>query len=345
MRSGKYFIENLQKCGYQICMANQTQYLLVQYTGNHSKAVVIVDGAYDDCVSDYGADNYRRMAVETLHADPSILIVVFGSRRDCMFYKKNILVFDQFRERIIYSNIAPEFYEEKRLLSKGLKAARLEKKEWEANILSATGKYKKLSVSIMPWIIVAFNIFMMFRFGTRNADIYGINPDTVLLQGQTYRLITYMFMHGGVWHLISNSISLLMIGTIYTKRNGNLDFTATYFIGGIVSGLLSCLIRLPQSTNHAYTVGASGAIFAVLGALTLDAVWRGVERRRLIVGYAITTLILSNLSFKVDRICHIGGFLAGMGIFWVLSSLEDIEMNVSYIRNKRRKEALLEGKS
>ena len=344
MRTGRHFIEQLKKHGYNTESEFTTQCLLTRKEPDSIKAVIIVDGAFEDCVSDYGADHYRQMVAEKLHAEPKCLVVVFGDRKDSYFKKRNIIAFEQTYGKITYCNIEPDFFEEKQLLKRGLKAARLEKKEWEANVLSTTGRYQKSYTPVMPYIIVALNLLLFLKLGIFHSGLWGINPESVLRRGESYRLITYNFVHTGLWHLITNSISLIMIGSIYTTRNGNWDFLITSFIGGIVAGLISCIFRLPPTINQAYTVGASGAIFAVLGALFLDAIWHGVENKRRIITFAIVTLILSNLSFGVDRVCHIGGFFAGMGIFWVLSELSDIQTNLSFIRNKRRKETVLESK-
>jgi len=81
--------------------------------------------------------------------------------------------------------------------------------------------------------------------------------------GGAWQLVTYTFLHGGVWHLVLNMLALVVMGTEMERAMGSLRFTALYVVSGIVGGLgwllLSC-------SGAGVCVGASGSVFGVIGA-------------------------------------------------------------------------------
>jgi rhomboid protease GluP len=128
--------------------------------------------------------------------------------------------------------------------------------------------------------------------------------------GEYYRLITAAFIHGGVLHLFCNMYSLYVVGTQIETLLGKWKFLVIYFISAITASLLSGVLGTSLS------VGASGAIFGLLGAL----VYFGYHYR-LYLGnsllYNIIPVILINLSIGfyisgIDNYAHIGGLIGGI---------------------------------
>jgi membrane associated rhomboid family serine protease len=76
-----------------------------------------------------------------------------------------------------------------------------------------------------------------------------------------------MFMHAGFWHIFANMLTLFFFGTYLSRLVGDSRFLLVYFGGGILGNILFIFLAPPLSV----AVGASGAVFAVAGALTVMA--------------------------------------------------------------------------
>jgi len=98
---------------------------------------------------------------------------------------------------------------------------------------------------------------------------FALAPRDVVQRGWLWQLVTYMFLHGGVFHILFNMLSLWMFGTDLERLWGSKFFTRYYFVTGIGAGIVTVLVALLpfSATQLMYigsTVGASGAIFGLL---------------------------------------------------------------------------------
>ncbi len=103
---------------------------------------------------------------------------------------------------------------------------------------------------------------------------FGLRPAAVLEQLAVWQPVSYMFLHGGIGHLLFNMLALWMFGTELERMWGTRFFTKFYFVCGIGAGLTTLLWAispLPFSDEMYYTttIGASGAIYGVLLAYAL----------------------------------------------------------------------------
>ncbi|KAF3527133.1 hypothetical protein F2Q69_00047274, partial [Brassica cretica] len=139
-------------------------------------------------------------------------------------------------------------------------------------------------------------------------------------EGERWRLISCIWLHGGLLHLLANMISLLCIGMRLEQEFGFLRIGALYVLSGLGGSLMSCLT---DSRGERVSVGASGALFGLLGAMLSELItnWTIYENKCT----ALMTLILIialNLSVgflpRVDNSAHCGGFLAGFLLGFVL---------------------------
>jgi membrane associated rhomboid family serine protease len=124
--------------------------------------------------------------------------------------------------------------------------------------------------------------------------------------GQYYRLITSAFLHGGFLHLFFNMYALLIVGPELERVLGRLRFLSVYFLSALGGSTLAYVLVNP----HQPTVGASGAIFGLFGALFV------VARRLGRDSTGILALIVINLviTFTVPNISwqgHLGGLATG----------------------------------
>ena len=143
----------------------------------------------------------------------------------------------------------------------------------------------------------------------------------IVERGEYYRLFTSMFLHFGIEHLFNNMLVLIFLGDMLEKLAGKWRYLLIYLLGGLGGNLLSLAMEL-RSGEFAVSAGASGAIFAVIGALVFLVVRHrgripGVSGRRLLLMAALS-LFQGFFSTGVDAMAHLGGFLSGFVLALVL---------------------------
>jgi len=112
-------------------------------------------------------------------------------------------------------------------------------------------------------IILNFLLFIATAIFPKLILLFGLQPAGFLLRPWT--IVTNLFIHGGFWHIFANMITLYFFGTYLTRLVGGNRFLITYFGGGILGNILFILLGQP----FAIAVGASGAVFALGGALAI----------------------------------------------------------------------------
>lgn len=195
--------------------------------------------------------------------------------------------------------------------------------------------YKKLKCGKVTAVLIGINILAFIATlivatiltGRFLDNLIEIHPEVlylmgakhnsaILLRGQYYRLVTSMFLHGGIIYLLFNMYALYILGDFTEKIYGVKKYLLIYFLSGITASLFSLYLSPVMS------VGASGAIFGLLGSALVFAYY---EKER--IGKALITniivIILLNIVIglslpNIDISAHLGGFLAGvvLGIFF-----------------------------
>ncbi|XP_027343455.1 RHOMBOID-like protein 5 [Abrus precatorius] len=176
-----------------------------------------------------------------------------------------------------------------------------------------------------------------------------LEKDLVVDQNEVWRFFSCMFLHAGVVHLLANMFSLLFIGVRLEKEFGFLKIGVLYILSGFGGSLMSILDLQQSGTSHTVSVGASGALFGLLGAMLSELLtnwsiyankvlcnmqyWKtwNVSLRTnfnatcLLQCAALTSLLIIiglNLAVgflpHVDNSAHIGGFLAGFFLGFIL---------------------------
>ena len=105
-------------------------------------------------------------------------------------------------------------------------------------------------------------------------DVLGLRPVFVLHRFTVWQLATYMFLHGGFFHIIFNMLALWMFGAELERIWGTRNFLKFYFVAGIGAGVLTVLFSLlpfgfAEQLQFANIIGASGAIYGLLLAYAL----------------------------------------------------------------------------
>ena len=131
----------------------------------------------------------------------------------------------------------------------------------------------------------------------------------LLLDHQWWRLVTAMFLHGGLIHIGFNMMSLMQFGPALEELYGSGRYLFLYVVTGALGFLSSAL------TGH-FSVGASGALLGLIGAMLAVTTKRGGSfmrelRSRLIISVVILFAIGFSRSFGIDNSAHIGGFAVG----------------------------------
>lgn len=143
--------------------------------------------------------------------------------------------------------------------------------------------------------------------------LMGMKSNVDILQGEVWRLLAAMFLHIGPTHLISNLIGLFMLGPILEGHLGHWRFAAIYLVGGLFGSVAS------YAFSPALSAGASGAIFALLGATVLyffrfreNFGQRGQEILRSMLVVLVLNLALGSTVANVDNWGHVGGLVGGL---------------------------------
>ena len=171
-------------------------------------------------------------------------------------------------------------------------------------------KYPYLTIFLI--IVNCIFYFIPFLMGEYNniINMYCVHGPSIRA-GDYYRLLTGMFLHGSLMHLALNCYSIYIIGAQVESFLGKAKFAVIYFFSGITGALLS--ITLNGSVG---SVGASGAIFGLMGALLYFGYYYRVYLGN-VVKSQILPLILINLFSGfilpgIDNFAHIGGLVGGV---------------------------------
>lgn len=187
------------------------------------------------------------------------------------------------------------------------------RREWVTDLLIA------LNVAVFAWMVVS-GVDVIDPSG-QDVVTWGANYGPLTRGGEWWRLATSMFVHGGLMHLGVNMYSLYAVGRTVERIFGHAAYALLYLFAGLAGSAASVLVH-----PDAPSVGASGAIFGVVGALIAFL----VRRRALLpvevlrpLWRALVVTVLFNVGFGfsvagIDNAAHFGGlaggFLAGLAL-------------------------------
>ncbi|KAG0473181.1 hypothetical protein HPP92_015038 [Vanilla planifolia] len=135
--------------------------------------------------------------------------------------------------------------------------------------------------------------------------------DKVVHEHQGWRLVTCIWLHAGVIHLLANMLSLIFIGIRLEQQFGFIRIGVIYLLSGFGGSILSSLF-----IRNNISVGASGALFGLLGAMLSELItnWT-IYSNKAAALFTLLIVIVINLAVgilpHVDNFAHIGGFLTG----------------------------------
>ena len=159
---------------------------------------------------------------------------------------------------------------------------------------------------------------------------FGANYGPLTLTGQWWRLVTYMFLHGDIWHIAFNMWCLWSLGTLCESLYGSGTYAGIYLITGVSGGLASVAWN-----PGVWSVGASGAIFGLAGALIASfylgefslpsaVIQANLKSLLFFAGFNILfgiSPIGALFGIHVDNSAHIGGLVSGLILGALIATL------------------------
>lgn len=177
---------------------------------------------------------------------------------------------------------------------------------------------RRTPVTILLLVAIAAGYVLQLLYGEAFTDA-GANFGPAIRQGEYWRLVTSMFLHGGLIHLALNGWALFQLGALLEMLMGSSRMLLIYFATGIAGSLASAMFTQQKS------VGASGAIFGLLGALIAFLLRRrgaltpqGKSILMQLVGWAAINVFFGFSTPGIDNSAHLGGGAAGLLLGFVL---------------------------
>ncbi|GGU41893.1 rhomboid family intramembrane serine protease [Streptomyces violascens] len=137
--------------------------------------------------------------------------------------------------------------------------------------------------------------------------VQGFDGVQGVAEGQWYRLLTSMFLHGSYIHIAFNMLSLWWLGGPLEAALGRARYLALYFVSGLAGGALTYLLAARDQPS----LGASGAIFGLFGAMAV-LMRRMKYDMRPVIGLLVVNLIITFAWSGIAWQAHVGGLVAGV---------------------------------
>ncbi|WP_205697366.1 rhomboid family intramembrane serine protease [Conexibacter sp. SYSU D00693] len=200
----------------------------------------------------------------------------------------------------------------------GMRCPDCAKQRTQVRSLGSVASEPRLTYVIIGICVVAFLGSGQFGVsGGGGSELYarGALYGPLVADGEVYRLVTGGFLHAGLLHILFNMYLLYLLGTQLEQRLGTPRYAALY-VAALLAGSFGALAQ----TTVAVTVGASGAVFGLAGAMLIEYRRLGIDPLRSDIG----GLILFNMAlsllpgFNVSIGGHLGGLVGGIAAMWAI---------------------------
>ncbi|MCM1251336.1 MAG: rhomboid family intramembrane serine protease [Clostridium sp.] len=237
---------------------------------------------------------------------------------------------------LIHENQAADFYGMKDILENFLydisTAADMEKEDYAGSApdyqrdwSAVKNAFQCYRVNVLLVIINAI-LFMICTFtGDLLYNVGAFSVRNLIEDREWYRVLTSMFLHADIGHLVSNMLILYYIGNVVEKQVGHIPYIIIYFLSGFIGNVFSAGYEM-MTGYYTSSIGASGAVFGIEGALLLLALLHKGKLADVTTGRIVFSLAFSLYCGFTDRYvnnaAHVGGVIAGFlaaGIFWLLT--------------------------
>ena len=176
-----------------------------------------------------------------------------------------------------------------------------------------------LTRAVRLLILINMVLYILQHFAPDGyLQVFGLVPESVLLRGWIWQLVTYMFLHGGLLHIFFNMLFLWMMGSELERYWGSREFVKYYLVTGIGAGIINALVQ-PHSTVP--IIGASGAIFGLIIAFGMAFPDRELllyffirikaKHFAVLIGLIELISLFALPNAGVARFAHLGGLVVG----------------------------------
>ncbi|MCB1956420.1 MAG: rhomboid family intramembrane serine protease [Rhodocyclaceae bacterium] len=182
-----------------------------------------------------------------------------------------------------------------------------------------------VAINVLVFVCLAVASGSWTHIPSRVLIPWGGNDGAMTLTGEPWRLMTSVFLHGGLLHVGLNMLALYQAGNLVERMFGPVRFGVVYLASGLLASLVSVWWR-----QDVVSVGASGAIFGVFGALLAFLVVHRARMPR--QAYArLRTMTLSFVGYSlviglaipgIDNAAHVGGLIGGVAVGWILAATD-----------------------
>src|ERR1035441_6382088 len=180
----------------------------------------------------------------------------------------------------------------------------------------------------VKWLLISNTAVFVLSYLAHQAsfgDIFNLLalvPRAVVYHFAIWQLATYLFLHGGIWHLLFNMLTLWMFGVTLERDWGTRRFLKYYFLCGIGAGLCDVTVNALLGNWGTSTIGASGAIYGVLLAFgvlypestILFLFLFPIQAKYFVMIYGAMALLgaLGTQNSGVSNVAHLGGMIFGL---------------------------------
>lgn len=162
--------------------------------------------------------------------------------------------------------------------------------------------------------IIAINIFVyVISIIPILGDIvfyFGMHVNGFIADGEWWRIITSIFLHGGLFHLLFNMFALFLFGPELESISGKIRFITIYVLAGIFGNIATFVF---EHAGYA-SVGASGAIYGIFGAFAALVYYTRntmPQLKQIILPIIVIGIIMTFLQPNINYFAHIGGLVTG----------------------------------
>lgn len=198
--------------------------------------------------------------------------------------------------------IEKDFRDESRLIGNVSKFECLEKKDYDHGI------YVNYGFAICTFILVFINCLIWYK--GISSDKYALNGNTVFETKKYYTIFTYAFFHSGLLHLIGNMVVLYYFGTDLEHKIGKIRYLLLTVFSIFVTGYSYAIYCSFNSEGYNVTVGYSGVIFSILGALLIYNFKYGFSNAS-VISLILVNVVVGLYSSDVNSVIHYIGLASG----------------------------------
>lgn len=193
------------------------------------------------------------------------------------------------------------------------------------------------SMAIISLCTLSFFLEMVPGIGYIYIDAFQFDPNYLVTRPWT--LVTYIFLHNGLLHLLFNMLVLYFFGTALEKRVGNRQLLAIFFTAGILSAIGYTFLSRPVfNISPVPMVGASGAIYGVFAALTMlepdirvYVYFVPMKLKYALVLFALLDFLMVNSSDMIAHTAHLSGLFVGLYMGLRIRKIQENALRSRYI--------------